>query len=85
MILGKETATPITMPSPKCGKCGADMQDGFVPDTTYGGLCVPFWMAGKPERGFFGNIKTEAKERRPIRSFRCVKCGYLESYALGSP
>jgi hypothetical protein len=59
------------------------MQEGFVPEE---GHLMRFvlqeWIAGKPEFGPPG-LRMEGKERRAVRTFRCVKCGYLESYAIG--
>ena len=71
------------MPSPKCSKCGTDMREGFVVVPVHCG--VPFWVSDKPEFGAFGGAKIEGKEAHSIRTFRCTKCGYLESYGLGSP
>jgi hypothetical protein len=60
------------------------MQVGFVPEVAPGSgqIEVPRWVTGKPEFSFFGSAKIEGKEQHTIRTFRCVKCGYLESYAL---
>jgi len=84
MILGAP-AKPITMPPPKCAKCGADMEEGFIPDEAYGQRQIAIWVAGEPEQGFFFGAKIEGKRAHAIRAFRCTKCGYLEHYALGSP
>jgi hypothetical protein len=60
------------------------MQEGFVLDYIEGaGKRVAHWVAGKPEYGFFGNAKTRGKVQHRMRTFRCCKCGYLESYAPG--
>jgi predicted nucleic-acid-binding Zn-ribbon protein len=61
----------------KCPKCGAEMQEGFVIESR-----VPSrWIAGKPDMSVFGGPKVHGKEQRQIESYRCVECGYLESYA----
>jgi len=39
------------------------------------------WLEGEPEKSFWSGIKTEGRERLPVSTFRCPKCGYLESYA----
>ena len=72
------------MPNPKCAKCGGETQEGFVPDQSGAYQGVPIWIAGAPQKGFLG-AKIEGKETHGIRTFRCVKCGYLESYAIGGP
>ena len=85
MILGKaepESGPPV--PPPKCGKCGADMEEGFI--AAFGpGLenAVSSWVAGKPAYGLMGSAKVWDKEEHLIKTFRCSKCGYLESYAPG--
>ena len=68
-------------PELKCSKCGAEMEEGFVADEGYNKRYVAHWVAGKPQFGFFGGAKTWGKEQRPVRTFCCTKCGYLESYA----
>jgi len=69
------------IPPTKCSKCGGEMAEGFVPveSQSLGGVAT--WVAGPPQFGFLGNIKTEGKPAHKIRVFRCVKCGLLEFYA----
>jgi hypothetical protein len=58
------------------------MEEGLVLDKGHGGeLNVPEWLEGPPERSFWFGIKTKGKERFAIRTLRCQRCGYLESYA----
>jgi hypothetical protein len=38
------------------------------------------WVSGKPEKGFFG-LKLKGKDIYEIQTFRCMACGYLDSYA----
>ena len=63
-----------------CPKCGGEMAEGFVPDLNLGPL-LPFWVVGKPETDFLGGLKVSGKDRYQIETFRCAKCGYLESFA----
>jgi predicted nucleic-acid-binding Zn-ribbon protein len=71
--------------TPKCSKCGAEMQQGFVPDQGHDGKrFIPHWVAGTPEEGFFGSPKVRGKEQYSILSFRCTKCGFLDFYARNS-
>jgi len=61
----------------KCPKCGAEMMEGFLLEHR-----VPVrWITGKPERSTLGDIKAHGREQRQVESYRCVGCGYLESYA----
>jgi hypothetical protein len=39
------------------------------------------WVEGQPERSLWLGIKTKGREKYTITTWRCDKCGYLESYA----
>jgi ribosomal protein S27AE len=67
--------------NPKCPKCGQMMGEGYVLDRSYAAKLVSMWIAGKPERSFWTNLKTGGRPNLEIQTFRCFKCGYLESYA----
>jgi predicted nucleic-acid-binding Zn-ribbon protein len=70
----------------KCLKCAADMKQGYVLEYGDANLRTEtMWIAGPPERSFFRGIIVTDREQYPIESFRCVRCGYLESYALPPP
>lgn len=59
------------------------MEEGFVMDIGQGNYKRPStWVEGQPEPSFWSGTKTQGKHQAQIRSFRCVKCGYLENYAL---
>jgi hypothetical protein len=49
------------------------MKLGFVVDHTYGGFPTP--------ESIWTGEKMSSKERHPVQTFRCARCGYLESYA----
>ena len=66
----------------ECLRCGGSMEQGFVADT--GHLSVPdtqTWVEGAPERSFWSGLKVKDREVLPVTTHRCVRCGYLESYA----
>jgi predicted nucleic-acid-binding Zn-ribbon protein len=66
----------------KCPKCAAEMREGYILEVADGNVrSAALWIGGKPERSFFFGTKLKDKEQHPIQSFRCVACGYLESYA----
>jgi hypothetical protein len=65
----------------KCQKCGGEMKEGFVPDRSYGKGFAATWVDGKPETNWIGGVKLREQEMRPVRTFCCQSCGYLESYA----
>ena len=69
----------------KCLKCTADMKQGYVLEITDGSMSATKWIAGPPEKSFFFGTNIADREQYPIESFRCVRCGYLESYALPPP
>lgn len=66
--------------APNCPKCGGEMAEGFIPELNLGYL-VPFWVVGKPETDCLGSLKVAGKDQYQIETFRCAKCGYLESFA----
>ena len=65
----------------KCPKCSGEMEQGFLLDHNYGTAEASDWIEGPVERSFWTGVKTRGKERRNIATYRCVGCGYLESYA----
>ena len=64
-----------------CPKCSGRMEEGFLLDCTHGGTLQATWVDGSPTRSFWTGIKLKGKERLPVTTFRCTKCGYLESFA----
>lgn len=41
----------------------------------------PTWIKGTADKGLFGLIRARHRERLPVVTFRCPKCGRLESFA----
>ncbi len=75
------------MQPPKCPKCAAEMEPGFVIDKGMpgsGSSSIPEWADGVPERSIWTAVKLRGHERHPVSTFRCSRCGYLESYATSS-
>lgn len=67
----------------RCLKCAADMKQGYVLEIGDGNVgSASTWIAGPPEKSFFSGVKVAGSDQYPIETFRCVRCGYLESYAL---
>jgi hypothetical protein len=66
-----------------CPKCNAEMEEGFLLDSTYGSINhkTTTWIQGTPEKGLLTNIKTHGRTLMNVVTFRCPACGYLESYA----
>ena len=71
------------MPStaPECRDCRVAMDAGLMLDRTHGGSEQPMWIMGTADKGIFGLIKERDRERLPVVTFRCPKCGRLESFA----
>jgi len=67
--------------SKQCPKCGGAMVDGFVVDHTHGGVGVASWVEGAPEKSFWLGLKLRGKRTLGIATWRCGRCGFLESYA----
>lgn len=58
------------------------MSEGFVIDRgDHHSSNVPKWVEGEPERSFWLGIRTRGKDKYEVTTYRCDKCGYLESYA----
>jgi hypothetical protein len=68
-------------PPEKCLKCGGRMAEGFVLDQSQACRLVSKWVEGKPEVSFFMGARINGREQHEIRSYRCIVCGFLESYA----
>jgi predicted nucleic-acid-binding Zn-ribbon protein len=66
---------PIT-----CPKCGQPMKEGYVPEMSQAHTGRTRWIPDPPEVGFLG-LNTRGKDILEVRTFRCLSCGYLESYA----
>lgn len=69
---------------PTCPKCTLAMEAGYVLDQAYGAVAQSAWIDGAPERSFWTGLKLKGHQRLPVTTFRCPKCGYLESYAPSS-
>jgi hypothetical protein len=58
------------------------MEPGFAMDRSHGGSpTTQSWIEGEVEKSFWFGLKTGNREKFGVRTFRCEKCGYLESYA----
>jgi hypothetical protein len=39
------------------------------------------WIGGKPEHSFWLGLKTKDRPHLKVTTYRCPRCGLLESYA----
>jgi hypothetical protein len=60
------------------------MENGFVPYNTESGFRQQNWWPGEPKKSFWTGLKVDADQVIPVKTLRCPKCGYLESYAIRS-
>lgn len=65
-----------------CPKCNGRMAPGFVLDHSDDSrTVVSTWQGGEPQRSIWTGLKQDKAQQHPITSYRCARCGYLESYA----
>ena len=79
------------MPQMSCPKCNSQMQSGFILEKSHSALEQSCWINGDPVLEpikVFGvklgskYLSLEGRERIPVRTYRCINCGFLESYAV---
>lgn len=58
------------------------MSEGFVVDQGYGAAHVSTWQAGEPKKSIWVGLKQSKANQIEVSSFRCQRCGFLESYAF---
>ena len=66
-----------------CPRCGGGMDQGFVVDQAHGTIKTQRWVEGAAEYSFWFGLKLRGKQQLEVSTYRCGKCGYLESYADG--
>ncbi len=68
----------------QCPKCKGGMVQGFIIDWQGSKFSrVSTWVEGAPGKpGWFGTCVPAPEEKCiPVGTFRCLVCGFLESYA----
>ena len=68
-------------PGKTCPKCSGIMEEGFLPEHGRSFVIASTWHEGEPEPSFWRGTKIDPMKEKKIRSFRCVKCGFIELYA----
>jgi hypothetical protein len=72
----------VAMIQPRnCPKCDGRLSEGFVIDRGYGVVSVSTWQAGEPVKRFLTGIRESKAGQHEIATWRCERCGFLESYA----
>ena len=64
-----------------CLRCHTPMELGIIADATYGANVQEQWTPGVPTTSVWTGLKLNKRERIPVTTMRCPKCGALESYA----
>ena len=58
------------------------MSEGFVLDRGDANANMQQkWIEGEPVKSFWLGIRTKGRDAYEVHTYRCDKCGYLESYA----
>lgn len=76
----------MNQPDPTCPKCSSPMELGFTPDYSSSWTYLGHWSRGRPKSAFLTffdrlGIGKPSTSCIPIGTYRCQKCGFLESYA----
>ena len=67
----------------ECARCQGPMEPGFILDRGDANARLEQeWVEGELEKSFWVGVKTKGRERFGVRTFRCTRCGYVESYAV---
>lgn len=67
----------------QCSKCNSDMEEGFLLEKGHHNtLSSQTWIAGKSDESSFFGMSLKGKVAYEVKTFRCISCGYLDSYAL---
>ncbi|MDB5671280.1 MAG: hypothetical protein JWO25_2239 [Alphaproteobacteria bacterium] len=64
-----------------CPKCEGRMVTGFIVDIGYGAVAASNWQEGEPKKSFWTGVKQVKSQQHEITTWRCERCGFLESYA----
>ena len=65
-----------------CPRCGTRMDEGFLLERgDSDSASTTRWVEGRPEKSRWTGLKLKDRLVIPLRSFRCIGCGYVESYA----
>lgn len=67
--------------SPECPQCRVPMEPGYMVDHGYGVVYPTAWVAGTPEWSRWHGLKLKKRAKLPVTSFRCSRCGRLDSFA----
>ncbi len=82
ILVAGDTMKSMTKQTQSCPKCGQQMEEGFILlELSFTNYVPSVWVEGAPEPSFWTITKVKNKTKRRTVTYRCVGCGYLESYA----
>ena len=64
-----------------CPRCSGQLEPGYMVDEGYGTRSVAKWVAGEPVKSMWTGLKLRGRDKLDVSTYRCRRCGYLESYA----
>lgn len=65
----------------RCSRCGGPQKEGFLLDCSQNVFRVGHWAEGAPAYWILRILKMRGRRKLPMQSWRCTKCGLLETYA----
>ena len=66
----------------ECLRCKSTMENGFILDRGHANAKQEQeWVEGEVVKSFWRGVTTSDREIFKVQTFRCTRCGYLESYA----
>ncbi|MCY2960564.1 MAG: hypothetical protein NTY35_10405 [Planctomycetota bacterium] len=78
----------MTTKVPNCRNCRSAMDEGWIADQGrhHSTVFEPKWIEGEPHHqrwmGIDWGITTKDAKQHAVTTWRCPRCGLLESYAL---
>ena len=66
----------------ECPKCRGSMDAGFLADHSQGAYSLPTFVLGPVRKKWWG-IKLKGQPKFHVVTYRCSRCGFLESHATG--
>ena len=57
------------------------MERGYLADHSYGVTYPLAWVAGFPRWRRWVGLKIRKRDKVPVATFRCTRCGRLDSFA----
>jgi hypothetical protein len=74
----------MTADTPSCYRCQGAMTAGLLIDRDYSTKNQARWASGEPRRGvgaWFSGEASGTRDEYRVVTYRCTRCGALESFA----